>query len=56
MDEKCDICGGVIRESESRFYIVYASRECHRESWEVIGYVCPKCFFCGRMSLIKEGG
>jgi hypothetical protein len=56
MDEKCDICKRVIGVNDARFYVVYSSRECYRESWEVIGYICPRCFLQAKLISQKERG
>jgi len=44
MDEKCSFCKVVIKEDETRFYVVFSSRESYRYAWEIILTLCPKCF------------
>jgi hypothetical protein len=55
MDEKCNICSSVIRKDERRFYVVVSDREQYRESWEVIGILCARCFLWNRMG-VEDGG
>ncbi len=56
MDECCVLCETPIIVSQPRYYVAFATREQHRESWEVLAVICARCFIAGKLRIQKEEG